>query len=135
MATNTSGGTTASFSNTPQAQSDTYSYDWLTEDWAGVYTFDVMSNDLGGAAKILWSVDDGTNSTTTTLAGADLLAQDGARAESTSGDTSKNGAKIWITSAPASTCCAQYATSTSVSFPSSISHAPGSRYISDFVFS
>jgi VCBS repeat-containing protein len=97
MPTNTSGGTTTSFTNTPQAQTDSYGYAWLTEDWAGIYCFDVMSNDLGGNAKLLWSVDDGTNSTSSTLAGADLLVQDTTRAEATSADTSANGAKIWIT--------------------------------------
>jgi len=96
--TNTGGGTTTSFSNTPQAQSDTFGYSWLTEDWSGVYCFDVMANDLGGNAKTLWSVDDGTNTNpATALAGADLLVQDTVRAETTAGDTSRNGAKIWIT--------------------------------------
>jgi VCBS repeat-containing protein len=95
MATNTSGGTTASFSNTPQAQGDTF-YEW--EDILSTWYFDVMSNDLGGNAKILWSVDDGTNSTSSTLAGSDLLVQDTVRVEATSSDTSKNGARIWITS-------------------------------------
>ena len=94
MATNTSGGTTASFSNTPQAVADTY-YEW--EDLLNTWYFDVMADDLGGNAKVLYSVDDGTNSTSSTLAGADLLTQDTARAECTSGDTSANGAKIWIT--------------------------------------
>ena len=46
-----------SFSNTPQANSDTYTY---TEgDFGSVLLLDVMSNDLGGSAKTLYSVDDG----------------------------------------------------------------------------
>lgn len=53
MATSTSGGTTTSFSNTPQAKDDTFSY---TEDLTGVVYLSVMSNDLGGNAKVLWSI-------------------------------------------------------------------------------
>ena len=52
MATNTSGGTTASFSNTPQAKDDCFT--GYEDD---VFTFDVMANDLGGSAKILWSIE------------------------------------------------------------------------------
>ena len=67
MATNTGGGTTASLSNTPQAKDDTYTYleDLLRSD-ATLYnvatntvTLDVISNDLGGNAKTLFSVEDG----------------------------------------------------------------------------
>ncbi|MCH8616671.1 VCBS domain-containing protein [Sphingomonas sp. SM33] len=89
MATNTGGGTTASLNNTPQAQTDIYT--GQTEDFVGIRIFDVMSNDLAGNAKILWSLDDGSSST-------DLIAQDTARVEAMSGDKSANGAKIWITS-------------------------------------
>jgi VCBS repeat-containing protein len=85
MATNTGGGTTTSFGNTPQATNDSYS---VSED--GSYAFDVMADDLGGNAKTLWSIDDGSSST-------DLLTADSARAEGTSSDTSFLGAKIWIT--------------------------------------
>ncbi|OXR30036.1 hypothetical protein PSJE_25050, partial [Pseudomonas jessenii] len=62
--------------------------------------WDVMSNDLGGNAKTLWSLDNADSFSTATkaYAPADLLTQDTARAEATSSDTSKNGAKIWITS-------------------------------------
>ncbi|MER9298503.1 VCBS domain-containing protein, partial [Mesorhizobium sp. M0621] len=56
------GGTTTSFSNTPQAKDDVFN---LTEDTvvlaSGSQTsilLDVMLNDLGGAAKTLYSVDD-----------------------------------------------------------------------------
>ncbi|MBZ7927702.1 VCBS domain-containing protein (plasmid) [Ensifer adhaerens] len=67
MATQTTGGgSTTSFSNTPQAQDDAFAW---TEDQlksSGLYnvntntiTLDVMANDLGGKAKTLWSIDDG----------------------------------------------------------------------------
>nr|WP_256593482.1 VCBS domain-containing protein [Pseudomonas sp. 09C 129] len=59
-----------------------------------------MSNDLGGNAKTLWSLDNATSLSTATkvYAPADLLVQDTGRVEATSSDTSFNGAKIWITS-------------------------------------
>jgi VCBS repeat-containing protein len=50
---------TTSSTNTPQAGDDTYS---TTEDYlidGNVLILDVMSNDLGGKAKVLWSIDDG----------------------------------------------------------------------------
>ncbi|PMZ87127.1 VCBS domain-containing protein [Pseudomonas sp. FW215-T2] len=95
--TTTSGGTITSFSNTPQAKDDVYT---TTENLLGVVYWDVMSNDLGGSAKTLWSLDnaDSLSTATKTYAPADLLTQDTARAEATSSDTSLNGAKIWITS-------------------------------------
>ncbi|HVJ70813.1 MAG TPA: Ig-like domain-containing protein, partial [Sphingomicrobium sp.] len=90
MATNTNGGTTASLSNTPQAQGDTFYKD---ENLTGIALLDVMSNDLAGKAKILWSLDDSA----TDLAGAtDLITTDVGKIESTTADTSANGAKIWI---------------------------------------
>ncbi|PBJ01930.1 S-layer family protein [Pseudomonas sp. ACN5] len=94
--TTTSGGTVTSFSNTPQAKDDVFT---TTENLLGVMYWDVMSNDLGGNAKTLWSLDNAESSSTTTKvsAPADLLTQDTARAEGTSSDTSANGAKIWIT--------------------------------------
>ena len=51
------GGTTVSFSNTPQAKDDTYTF---TEEAAldAVLYLNVMSNDSGGNAKTLWSIDD-----------------------------------------------------------------------------
>ena len=55
MATSTSGGTITSFTNTPQAKDDNV---FLAEDYFlanSFYLFDVMSNDLGGKAKVLWS--------------------------------------------------------------------------------
>ncbi|MGE5567308.1 MAG: tandem-95 repeat protein [Parcubacteria group bacterium] len=85
-------GTITSFSLTPQAGDDSYSY---SEDLTGIVYLNVLANDLGGAAKTLYSLDDGLENDGTS--GSDLLTKDGARAESTSGDTSANGAKIWIT--------------------------------------
>ncbi|MGA3800445.1 VCBS domain-containing protein, partial [Pseudomonas fluorescens] len=95
--TTTSGGTVTSFSNTPQAKEDVFT---STENLLGVVYWDVMSNDLGGSAKTLWSLDnaDSLSTATKVYAPTDLLAQDTARAEATSTDTSENGAKIWITS-------------------------------------
>ncbi|MFK0268501.1 VCBS domain-containing protein, partial [Pseudomonas asiatica] len=95
--TTTSGGTVTSFSNTPQAKDDVFT---TTENLLGIMYWDVMSNDLGGNAKTLWSIDnaDSLSTSTKTYAPADLLTQDSARAEATSSDTSLNGAKIWITS-------------------------------------
>src|SRR5438270_8397592 len=91
------GGTTTSFSNTPQAVDDHYT---AIEDGglAGVYKFDVMSNDLGGSAKTLWSIDD-TTTDGSTLAGPgadgtiDLLAKDVVGVS----ESSDLGARISIT--------------------------------------
>ncbi|AZD59420.1 hypothetical protein C4K18_1432 [Pseudomonas chlororaphis subsp. aurantiaca] len=100
--TTTTGGTTTSFSNTPQAQDDIFttgvigtSSAAITEDLLGVVYLDVMSNDLGGSAKTLWSLDNATSLSTATkvYAPADLLLQDTSRVEATSSDTSFNGAK------------------------------------------
>ena len=110
MATQTTGGgSTTSFSNTPQATDDLFTSGLtlsgtsiaLTEDnllLQPVY-FNVMANDLGGNAKTLFSIDNGINNTGAMggYSAADLLTQDTTRAEATSGDTSLNGAKIWIT--------------------------------------
>src|SRR6185436_9905830 len=57
-----------SFTNTPQAGDDSYSW---TEDAllassfvnANIVTLNVMSNDLGGNAKTLYSIDDGNGNT------------------------------------------------------------------------
>jgi len=77
MSTNTSGGTTTSFSNTPQAKDDVYANSSLTEDTAYLVTFiiDVMANDLGGAAKSLYSLDDGIENEGSATS-ADLLTKD-----------------------------------------------------------
>ncbi len=105
MATSTtSGGTTTSFSNTPQAGNDLFTDTGLTEDVLGVKYLNVMLNDLGGAAKTLYSLDDGISASTVTkvYAPADLLTKDAAFATEALGlagtaDRSLNGAKIWIT--------------------------------------
>ena len=57
-------GTTTSFNNTPQAADDVFTSatTGLTEDSLFVTYLAVMANDLGGAAKTLYSIDDGTNS-------------------------------------------------------------------------
>ena len=99
MATQTTGGgSTTSFSNTPQAKDDYFysSQTGLTEDNLQIVYLSVMGNDLGGNAKSLFSIDNGL-STSVTIQG-ELLTQDTARAEATSSDTSLKGAKIWITS-------------------------------------
>src|SRR5712664_2263259 len=94
MATINSGITT-SFGNTPQAQADLFTNTGLTEDSLGIVTLDVMGNDLGGAAKTLYSLDDGTS--TGGIRPTDLLTQDTTRTEAISTDFSANGAHIWIT--------------------------------------
>ena len=96
MPTNTSGGTTTSFMNTPQAVDDYFNN--VVED--NVYIFDVMANDLGGNAKILWSIDDTNLDGTTGVAGSgngtyDLLTQDTAASVPEYSDL---GAKISISS-------------------------------------
>ncbi|UVM51926.1 VCBS domain-containing protein [Pseudomonas sp. B21-015] len=105
--TTTCGGTDTSFSNTPQAKDDIFTTGvigtgsaTITENLLGVVYLNVMSNDLGGNAKTLWSLDNATSLSTATkvYAPADLLVQDTSRIEATSTDTSLNGAKIWITS-------------------------------------
>ncbi len=73
-------GTGTSFMNTPQAGDDTFTsaLTGLTEDSLFVTYLAVMANDLGGAAKTLYSLDDGTNSNGV-LSPVDLLTQDIAR--------------------------------------------------------
>jgi hypothetical protein len=85
---------TTSLSNTPQAQDDLFTSEitGLTDGNLKIVTLRVMTNDLGGNARSLYSIDDGTNSS------QDLLAQDTVRTEALSTDYSANGAHIWITS-------------------------------------
>src|SRR5258706_8616146 len=79
MATITNGIQT-SFSNTPQAKDDIYGW---TEDellssgllHGSIITLNVMSTDLGGNAKALFSIDDGNGHTNIT--DYDLLTVDG----------------------------------------------------------
>jgi VCBS repeat-containing protein len=80
-----------SYTKTPQAKDDLFTslQTGLTEDSLGFVSLDVMANDLGGNAKTLYSVDDGTGAT-------DLLTRDTARSEAASHDHSLNGASIWI---------------------------------------
>lgn len=54
-------GITVSFANTPQAKDDLFTGTGLTEDSLGAVYLDVMANDLGGNAKTLYSLDDGTS--------------------------------------------------------------------------
>src|SRR5689334_18882213 len=78
----TGGGSTTSFTNTPQAKDDTYTYleDTLKSDSTlynsatNTIILDVMANDLGGNAKSLFSVDDGDGNPIT--ADFDLLCKD-----------------------------------------------------------
>ena len=77
------GGTTTSFSNTPQAQDDILNYTEESVVRGSLSTsiiLDVMQNDLGGNAKTLFSIDDGSSASTATkqpapidLASADYL--------------------------------------------------------------
>lgn len=74
------GGTTTSFSKTPQAGDDWYN---LSEDSilsssyystaTKILTLDVMGNDLGGNAKSLFSIDDSEGNQITDLTQTDLL--------------------------------------------------------------
>ena len=85
-------GIKISFGNTPQAGDDLLSFSDLTEDnTTGIHILDVMSNDLGGAAKSLYSLDDGTS--TGGIRPDDLLAKDAVGAV----NYSKFGAIIKIT--------------------------------------
>ncbi|WP_244106983.1 beta strand repeat-containing protein, partial [Burkholderia ambifaria] len=98
MAT-TSNGTAVSISNTPQATNDVFTsaQTGLTDNTLTTVYLNVMANDLGGAAKTLYSLDSGTE-TTVALEQTALLTQDTGRAESVSTDFSAHGAHIWITS-------------------------------------
>jgi len=85
-------GITVSFSNTPQAKDDVFAaaQTQLSEDSLGAVLLDVMANDLGGNAKSLYALDDGTNSGGPNGA---LLAQDAIGAA----NLSAHGATIKIT--------------------------------------
>jgi len=86
-----SGGSIASFTNTPQAKDDTYTYlEDLLRNNSTLYnvvtntiTLDVMANDLGGNAKTLFSVEDGDGNALT--ADYTLLAK----------DVGSNGCSAW----------------------------------------
>ncbi|TGT83181.1 VCBS domain-containing protein [Mesorhizobium sp. M8A.F.Ca.ET.161.01.1.1] len=76
------GGTTTSFSNTPQANNDVFNLNEDTVVLASgsqtIIVLDVMANDQGGNAKSLFSVDDGISASTATkqYAPIDLTTQD-----------------------------------------------------------
>jgi len=89
MPTDTSGGTTTSFTLTPQAMDDKFA---ATENT--ISSFDVMANDLGGNARILWSIDDTTQTDDSGNGTIDLLKQDGLPASVP--EYSDLGAKISI---------------------------------------
>ncbi|MET3334912.1 VCBS domain-containing protein [Bradyrhizobium ottawaense] len=101
MATQTTGGgSTVSFGNTPQANTDIFSF---TEDASNILILNVLANDLGGAAKTLFSLDNGTSASASTknYAPADLLVKDVAYSSDAAGmagtgDRSALGARIWI---------------------------------------
>ncbi|MGY3364437.1 VCBS repeat-containing protein [Bradyrhizobium sp. GM2.4] len=103
MATQTTGGgSTVSFGNAPQANTDIFSF---TEDVSNILILNVLANDLGGAAKTLFSLDDGTSTSASTknYAPADLLVKDLAYSSDAAGmvgtgDRSALGARIWIES-------------------------------------
>jgi VCBS repeat-containing protein len=78
-----------SFNNTPQAGDDNYTWNEdsllqanLYNASTGYITLDVMSNDLGGNAKTLYSIDDGNGNS---LNPTDLLTA----------DTLVNGVSAW----------------------------------------
>ncbi|WP_284283238.1 VCBS domain-containing protein, partial [Mesorhizobium amorphae] len=85
------GGTTTSFSNTPQAKDDVFNY---TEDTVvivsaaqSIILLDVMKNDLGGNAKTLYSVDDGISASTATKQYAPI--------DLTTADAQVSGVSAW----------------------------------------
>jgi VCBS repeat-containing protein len=89
----TTKGITISFANTPQAKDDAFNFDEGIE--GNVQLLDVMGNDLGGNAKSLYSLDNGTNADGSANGSrtSDLLQQDWIDAV----NYSALGAKIWIT--------------------------------------
>jgi VCBS repeat-containing protein len=79
----------AVFDSLPQARDDLFA-GRVSEDTASPVLVDVLANDRGGAAKKLYSLDNGTGL-------VDLLHKDTARSEAASSDRSAGGAAIWIT--------------------------------------
>lgn len=84
---------TTSFGNTPQATDDYFSLEatLLTEDTENIVYLAVMADDLGGKAKVLYSLDDGSSEGG--LRPIDLLQADAVGAT----NYSELGARIWIT--------------------------------------
>ncbi|WP_280151455.1 cadherin domain-containing protein [Piscinibacter sp. XHJ-5] len=118
-----------SFTNTPQAGDDNYTSasTGLTEDSLFVVHLAVMANDLGGAAKTLYSLDNGTNSTGV-LSPTDLLTQDIVRTEALTADRSAQGAKIWIT---VDGKVGYDAATLSAAFQEQLQHLSAGQYLSD----
>src|SRR5688572_1143288 len=79
----------AVFDSLPQARDDLFA-GRASEDTASPVLVDVLANDRGGAAKKLYSLDNGSGL-------VDLLHKDTARSEAASSDRSAGGAAIWIT--------------------------------------
>jgi VCBS repeat-containing protein len=97
---NTKGGTEISFTKTPQAKDDVFgkSSSGILQYVDNTYLLNVMSNDLGGNAKKLWSIDDGINQSGA-MSGdkaGDLLTQDAINVVSPS-NVSRFGASLTIT--------------------------------------
>ena len=120
---------TTSFLNTPQAGDDlfTSATTGLTEDSLFISYLAVMANDLGGAAKTLYSIDDGTNSSGV-LSPTDLLTQDTVRTEALSTDLSAHGAKIWIT---ADGKVGYDAATLSAAFKDQLQHLSAGQFLTD----
>ncbi len=87
-------GIKVAFGNTPQAVDDLFQFDDSIE--GSVQILDVMANDKGGAAKSLYSLDNGANQDGSPNGSqtSDLLTQDAVNAV----NYSALGARIWITS-------------------------------------
>jgi VCBS repeat-containing protein len=122
-------GTSTSLNNTPQAGDDFYTSatTGLTEDSLFISYLAVMANDLGGAAKTLYSLDDGTNSTGV-LSPTDLLTQDIVRTEALTTDRSAQGARIWIT---ADGKVGYDAATLSAAFQDQLQHLSAGQFLTD----
>ncbi|MGM9491342.1 beta strand repeat-containing protein [Ideonella sp. YS5] len=122
-------GNSTSFNNTPQAGDDLYTSatTGLTEDSLFISYLAVMANDLGGAAKTLYSLDNGTNSSGA-LSPTDLLTQDIVRTEALTTDRSAQGAKIWIT---ADGKVGYDAATLSAAFQDQLQHLSAGQFLTD----
>ncbi|HEX6706807.1 MAG TPA: cadherin domain-containing protein [Albitalea sp.] len=122
-------GNSTSFTNTPQAVDDFYTSaaTGLTEDSLFISYLAVMANDLGGAAKTLFSLDNGTNSSGA-LSPTDLLTQDIIRTEALTTDRSAQGARIWIT---ADGKVGYDAATLSAAFQDQLQHLSAGQFLTD----
>jgi hypothetical protein len=120
---------TTSILNTPQAGDDlfTSATTGLTEDSLFISCLAVMANDLGGAAKTLYSIDNGTTSIGV-LSPTDLLTQDTVRTEALNTDLSAHGAKIWIT---ADGKVGYDAATLSAAFTDQLQHLSAGQFLTD----